>query len=72
MRPHGTLSRSANGKPTNPAMGAVLTKNLLTFDDLIDLIEAQEADAEEAATRWFDRETGCHGERSSKKPTTSR
>ncbi len=68
MRPHGTLSRSANGKPTIPAMGAVLTKNLLTLDDLIDLIEAQETDAEEAAKRWFDRETGCH----SKKPTTSR
>ena len=62
MRPHGTLTKTANGKPTTPAMAAGLTNRVWTFGDLVELIEAKEADAKEIATRRFDAETGFHGE----------
>ena len=66
MRPHATLTKAANGKPTTPAMAAGLTTRVWTFNDLVDLIEAQEAGAKEVTARRFDAETGFHGERGSK------
>ena len=65
-RLHRTLAKATNSKPTAPAMAVELTKRVWTFGDQVELIETQEADAREGATRRFHQETGYHGKRPSK------
>ena len=61
MRPHHTLTKAANGKPTTPAMAAGLTGRVWAFEDLINLIEVQEPNARDVTGRRFDKDTGYHG-----------
>ena len=65
-RPHATLTAAANGRPTTPAMAAGISSRVQTLDELVQLIEAQEPDAREIATRRFDASTGYHGQLPSK------
>ena len=55
VRPHTTLTRRANGKPTTPAMAAGLATRPWTLADIVELIEEREDSAEDVATRRKDR-----------------
>ena len=54
-RPHTTLTRKANGKPTTPAMAAGLATRPWTLADIVELIEEQEETAADVAKRRKDR-----------------
>ena len=54
VRPHGTLTRKANGKPTTPAMAAGLRKAPMTVHDLVGMLEATEPDTREVSKRRHD------------------
>ena len=62
VRPHATLTKRANGKPTTPAMAAGLMDRPLTLLDLAHHLEAQEPTAHEVTARRFDKATGYHGQ----------
>ena len=55
VRPHTTLTRRANGKPTTPAMAAGLATRPWTLADIVELIEEQEETAADVALRRKDR-----------------
>ena len=55
IRPHGTLTCKANGKPTTPAMAAGLADAPMTMRDLVGILEETEPDAREVGKRRRDR-----------------
>ena len=55
VRPHTTLTKRANGKPTTPAMAAGLATRPWTLADIVELIEEREETAADVATRRKDR-----------------
>ncbi|MDE2867536.1 MAG: IS1 family transposase [Chloroflexota bacterium] len=57
VRPHGTLTRLMNGKPTTPAMAAGLAERPWSWAEVVQLIEAQEPTARDVAARRKDRRT---------------
>ena len=57
VRPHTTLTKRANGKPTTPAMAAGLATRPWTLADIVELIEEREETAVDVATRRKDRRT---------------
>lgn len=63
VKPHGTLTKRANGRPTTPAMAAGITTRPWQLEDLVAYLEDQEPNAQDISARRFDRETGYHGER---------
>ncbi len=54
-RPHTTLTRRANGRPTTPAMAAGLATRPWTMADVVELVEEREETAADVATRRKDR-----------------
>ena len=54
-RPHMTLTRTAHGKPTTPAMAAGLARHRWTMAELVGLLEAREESAIDVARRRKDR-----------------
>ncbi len=54
VRPHGTLTQAAYGKPTTPAMAAGIETRLWTFSDVVALLEAQEESAGDVSKRRRD------------------
>ena len=54
VRPHTTLSKAANGKPTTPAMAAGIASRPWTLADLVGMLEEREPDALEVSTRRHD------------------
>ena len=55
IRPHGTLTDAAHGKPTTPAMAMGLCERPMSFLDLVTLIELDEESAADVALRRKDR-----------------
>jgi len=55
VRPHTTLTKRANGKPTTPAMAAGLATRPWTMADLVELVEEREDTAADVAKRRKDR-----------------
>lgn len=53
VRPHSTLTKLANGKPTTPAMAANLAQRPWTLDDIIRLVEAREDSAIDIGHRVY-------------------
>lgn len=54
VHPHTTLTRTANEKPTTPAMAAGLTTRPCTLADLVELVEEREDTAADVALRRKD------------------
>lgn len=55
VRPHTTLTRRANGRPTTPVMAAGLATRPWTMADLVELVEEREETAADVAKRRKDR-----------------
>ncbi|MCY4113425.1 MAG: IS1 family transposase [Chloroflexi bacterium] len=55
VRPHTTLTKRANGKPTTPAMASGLATRPWTMADLVELVEEREDTAADVAKRRKDR-----------------
>ncbi|MCY3913973.1 MAG: IS1 family transposase [Chloroflexi bacterium] len=55
VRPHGTLTKQANGRPTTPAMAAGLASKPWTMADIVELIEEREESAKDVGARRKDR-----------------
>ncbi len=54
VTPHGTLTKKAHGRPTTPAIAAGLTRQPWTFENIVELLEADEPDAREVSKRRRD------------------
>ena len=54
VRPHGTLTKAAYGRPTTPAMAAGLESRPWTFSNVVALLEAQEESAGDVSKRRRD------------------
>ena len=54
IRPHGTLTAAAHGKPTTPAMAMGLLERPMSFLDFIEILEASEDTAADVALRRKD------------------
>ncbi len=51
VRPHMTLTRQNNGRPTTPAMAAGVADHMWTLGELVGLLEVREPDAHAVAER---------------------
>ena len=60
-RPHATLTKRANGKPTTPAMAAGVSSWVWEMADLVRLLEDTEPTARDVTARRFDKDTGYRG-----------
>lgn len=54
VRPHSTLTKAANGRPTTPAMAAGIETAPWTMADVVCLLEEREEDAREVSKRRKD------------------
>ncbi|MCY4113142.1 MAG: hypothetical protein OXG33_04280 [Chloroflexi bacterium] len=51
VRPHGTLTAAANGRPTTPAMAAGVVTRPWTLEDVVEPLEAREETAVDVSKR---------------------